>query len=415
MNRHGIARFTLSLLLAGSTSISADSTSTDWSNAVSLEQLSNFETAVPPEPASDSPPHQSLIQAPVNQGKHVNQDRHDLLDLTDAERQFLQEHPVVILGHDAAWPPIDFTDEKGRARGITQDYVAYLSEMTGIHFRLQPGNSWADMTERAKRREIDVVADLAWTEERSRLWNYASSYYRSPYVIFTRRNEQTIQSIKDLSGKRIAAVKGFKLTRLMQRDYPRYDLHIVKNPTEAMHAVFSEQADPYVGNQTVGLWIAQRDRLLNLKVSSDAGVGSSTIHFASRKDWPELATIISKALAYMPQEHRQAIESKWLAIAQEEEVSSSGNILSRLTPEQRAWVKAREVVRIGWETDWPPYDFVDLSGKPSGMGLEFVKLFEQQLGLRFEIVPGRPCLRICRPGASTCWPGPGATRSGKNT
>ncbi|MCB1734827.1 MAG: transporter substrate-binding domain-containing protein [Gammaproteobacteria bacterium] len=311
------------------------------------------------------------------------------INLTQAETAFIDAHPEIVLGHDASWPPVDFVDENGRPQGITPGYVEYLSEVTGIHFRWESGENWADMMARAERGEIDVIADMAWTEERAKRWSYAPAYFRSPYVIIARRSENQVDGIGDLGGKVIAAVDAFKLTRLIQSDYPDYHLHIVKSPLEALLAVSRKEADFYIGNQAVALRLAERERLLNLKVLSDAGIGSSTVHFAVRKDWPELESIITKALSLMPQARVQAIERRWLEIQDAPVSPAQGSSLNRLSTEQLVWLETHPTVRIGWEADWPPYDFVDASGNPSGMTIDYLRLFEAQLGLHFEIIHDR--------------------------
>lgn len=48
------------------------------------------------------------------------------LDLTAAERQWLEHHPVVRIGPDPNFPPFEFLDEQGRYQGIAADYIALV-------------------------------------------------------------------------------------------------------------------------------------------------------------------------------------------------------------------------------------------------------------------------------------------------
>lgn len=59
-----------------------------------------------------------------------------------------------------------------------------------------------------------------------------------------------------------------------------------------------------------------------------------------------------------------------------------------LTPEQSAWMQAHPKIRIGVMNDWPPFNFVDKLGKPSGIGADLIRAMSAKLGSPIEIVPG---------------------------
>ncbi|MBP7637162.1 MAG: hypothetical protein KBA18_04740, partial [Kiritimatiellae bacterium] len=64
------------------------------------------------------------------------------LDLTPVEQAWLREHPVIRVALDPDWPPVEFMDRNGRMCGLTIDYLALISEMTGIRFDRVEGLAW---------------------------------------------------------------------------------------------------------------------------------------------------------------------------------------------------------------------------------------------------------------------------------
>jgi len=50
-----------------------------------------------------------------------------------------------------------------------------------------------------------------------------------------------------------------------------------------------------------------------------------------------------------------------------------------------AWLAAHPVVRVGLEPDYPPFSFVDAGGEPAGVSVDYLRLVEQALGVRFEV------------------------------
>jgi ABC-type amino acid transport substrate-binding protein len=75
--------------------------------------------------------------------------------LTEAERVWLRDHPVITLGHDPGWPPIEFSNERGELSGMSGDYLRLVQERLGVKFsRRKP-----DLAEVYARQkwEIDVA------------------------------------------------------------------------------------------------------------------------------------------------------------------------------------------------------------------------------------------------------------------
>ena len=59
----------------------------------------------------------------------------------------------------------------------------------------------------------------------------------------------------------------------------------------------------------------------------------------------------------------------------------------QLSVEERAWLEAHPVIRVGNENDWPPFDFAE-NGEPRGYSIDFLKLVGEKVGLQFEFVNG---------------------------
>ncbi|MDY0223187.1 MAG: transporter substrate-binding domain-containing protein, partial [Desulfobacterium sp.] len=59
-----------------------------------------------------------------------------------------------------------------------------------------------------------------------------------------------------------------------------------------------------------------------------------------------------------------------------------------LTPEERLWLSAHDgKIRLAHTPDWPPMDYLDENGKPTGMVADYIQLIEKKLNFRFKKVP----------------------------
>src|SRR5690349_15655631 len=70
-------------------------------------------------------------------------------------------------------------------------------------------------------------------------------------------------------------------------------------------------------------------------------------------------------------------------------VEPSAGTTMDLTPEERAWLAAHPVIRVGNDPGWVPIDFDNEQGQPVGVAADMLKLIEERLGVRFEAVPGQ--------------------------
>jgi len=93
--------------------------------------------------------------------------------LTTAERDFLAAHPRIEFGTDADWEPFVIVDAQGGVTGYDADILARINALTGADIRLVPGR-WAQMVERADRRDIDGLSTSAVHPERRSRFSFSN-------------------------------------------------------------------------------------------------------------------------------------------------------------------------------------------------------------------------------------------------
>ncbi len=241
------------------------------------------------------------------------------LNLTQQEKQWLDEHPKIRLGIDSAWPPIEMMDDKGQHQGITADYMKIFGESLGLDVSVSPELNWFQVLERAKRLEIDLLPALVETEARREYLNFTEPYLDFSFVIFDRERAPFVGGLEDLVGKRVAVERGYVTQEYLERDYPQLQLVLVENTQAGLESLSLGQVDAYVGNLAVGSFIINREGLGNIKVAAPTPYDYA-LSIGVRKDWPELVPILQKVLDSLTPEERTAIRQKWLSIRYELQV-----------------------------------------------------------------------------------------------
>jgi len=233
--------------------------------------------------------------------------------LTEAEKAWLKQHPVMRLGIDPSWAPVEYFDDEGKLAGITADNIRILSEKLGTRFEAARDLSWSEVLHQARQGNIDIISAIVRSEERTEYLLFTEPYLKLPAVIVTRDDAAVIEGIQDLRGKTIAVVEDYITHFYLKRDYPNQQLLLFETLSEALQAVDNGEADALIENAaSVNLAKNELD-LTRLTVAATTPYAYE-LSFGVRKDWPELIPILEKILASMTQRERQIIKEKWVNI-----------------------------------------------------------------------------------------------------
>jgi PAS domain S-box-containing protein len=236
--------------------------------------------------------------------------------LTDDERAWLRDHPVIRVGHDPSWSPMEFTDERGVHAGMSADYLAIAEARLGVTFERVHDPSWQDAYTRMKRWEIDVAPCVAITPERSSFWEFTEPYLTIPIVVATQREVTYVGDMRELVGKSVAVVEGYAIDGWLTRDVPDINLVRVANPDAGIALVQKGEAFAYIDNLLIiGSHLAKAN-IYDIKVAGQTPYTNAQ-RMAVRKDWEPLARILDKALRTIPEKKRNEIYRKWLPVRYE--------------------------------------------------------------------------------------------------
>jgi PAS domain S-box-containing protein len=244
--------------------------------------------------------------------------------LTSEERAWLdQKHTVRV--RIADWPPYLIVKDDQPPQGIVIEYLKLIGERTGIRFKHEVTDQpFAEFLDRMKQRQgPDMTAVIVPTPKREQYLSFSETYIASPYVIFTREQDNPILDISGLTGKTLAVPRKFVVQEQLDRDYPEIRQALYDSDEAALQATATGQADAYIGNLTVASHIIHGRGFSHLRVAAASPFGDQALSMGNRSDWPELTSIINKALASITEEEKTAIQNKYLAIKFEQGINKS--------------------------------------------------------------------------------------------
>jgi ABC-type amino acid transport substrate-binding protein len=131
-------------------------------------------------------------------------ENHTKLQLSQAEQDFIAEHPVIRLGVDPTFVPFEFIDSDGTYKGIAADYIELICERTGLQMAAEPGLTWTEAYEKAVTKELDLLPCVANTPDRQKYFLFSNAYYRFQRAIFVSETNNSIKAFDDLHGQTVA-------------------------------------------------------------------------------------------------------------------------------------------------------------------------------------------------------------------
>jgi len=242
--------------------------------------------------------------------------------LTAAERAWLRRHPVIRVGADIAYAPFEFVED-GEFAGMAMDYLRVLGERLGVRFETPAGIPWNEVVARVRERRLDMFSCVVDTPQRRRFVRFTKPYLTFPTAIFTRDDAPYVAAIDELAGKRVAVVKGYYLHDLLQKDHPGITMVLVRDIEEALGKVSRGEVFAFLGNIAVTGYYLQKLGYTNIKVAGESEY-KAALSMAVRRDWPEFAVILQKALDSLSQDERNRIYRHWIALKFERRIDYRG-------------------------------------------------------------------------------------------
>lgn len=302
------------------------------------------------------------------------------LDLTPAERDFLRSIDRVRVQNDADWPPYNYNQD-GVPQGYSIDYFNLVADIIGLDVEYVQGHTWETYLDMFMDKKLDVLLNLSQTPDRERFMLFTQPYLTADFVYVVRAQDAGANiGSADFDGKTLAIVKSTWPEEFHRENFEDIRIYETGTYREALEAVAQGRADTTVIRAGVFRHLIDTFLIPGLVVDRSVEttlMSNKAFRIGVRKDWPLMASIISKAMSAIPVAEKQKLHTMWLKEKTQSEPSSI------FTGAERDFLKQHPVIRVSNEQAFYPFDFVE-NDKPAGFSIDVLKLIEPMLGVRFE-------------------------------
>ena len=222
----------------------------------------------------------------------VQQPPSDLLGLTDEEKMWLVENPLIHVGYDPGWFPIEYTDEHGRIAGYTLNYIIKFEELIGVDLQPFPSESWSHTLEAARERDIDIIFMIAKTAERTEYLGFTNPHYILESALVTTDDRMLRIDDPDLV---LITIRDYSIEAWLDENHPDTKYISVDSFAEGLAMLRDGEADAFADVWPVVHALAELEGMTVYNAGSAGFSFDLSIGYSS--DQPILGSILEKSVA----------------------------------------------------------------------------------------------------------------------
>ena len=198
--------------------------------------------------------------------------------------------------------PKIFTNEEGQPSGIFIDILEKIALFQNWEL-VYVSCDWSDCLCALEEGRIDLMPDVAFSPERSRLYDFNEQPVLESWSRLYGQSGTKIEKMADLHGRQIALLEGSIQESFLKQLLNGFGYEAIYIPVnsygEAFQFVVEGKADLAVANHFFGDYYYHEYRLTKTPIVFNA----TTLHFASGKgQHPDLLEAIDRQLKYMKSE-----------------------------------------------------------------------------------------------------------------
>ncbi|MBF0193459.1 MAG: transporter substrate-binding domain-containing protein [Magnetococcales bacterium] len=316
--------------------------------------------------------------------------------ILDAERLEIKrkwtsrgEGKALIIAMDRDYPPLTKMTSFGKPAGLMVDFWQAWAKKTGNEVRFRMSN-WEGTLSAMEQGEADIHSGLFFNKERQKYLEFSSPIYKINSSFYHRVGIKLPKDPSQFGERLVGVLKGSYQARELRDRVPDLNLKTYPSWATVLEALKTGEVDAAIG-EDLTMEALLDDLGWSGKISALAKpYFSNAVYGAVIKNNKALLKKVNDGLALFNQQEKIQLESNWVKNSKHRVFGSNAHLLQmqlQLTMEEMAWIEANPVIKVGNETDWPPFDFIE-DGKPQGFSIDLIRLIGEKTGLNIEFIKG---------------------------
>ncbi|WP_242844973.1 transporter substrate-binding domain-containing protein [Clostridium cylindrosporum] len=223
---------------------------------------------------------------------------------------------IAVVG-DMNYPPYEYIKEDGSYTGFNVDIVKKISQVKGFHIEIIP-MTWEKAVKSLENRQVNIIQGMIPSGDRSKKFIFSKPILENDYVIFTLKNNNIIESVIDLKGRKVS----YQLSDLAEEVLSSVDaIRIGKeNQRDAIQLLLDKKVDAFVGNKLTGMYYLQKINSLNKVKVQGSPLLKNNYSIAANQEDKEIIDTINEGIEELKESGEyEKIYDKWFGSLFEED------------------------------------------------------------------------------------------------
>ncbi|MFU0820997.1 MAG: hypothetical protein ACFWT3_07985 [Pseudomonas lundensis] len=232
--------------------------------------------------------------------------------LSAGQQQWLSQHRELRVGLVLQAPYARFDQRLQQLSGANVELMKWLAQALNVELRWRNYPDLTQLEKAAQAGEIDLVPGLLQTPAGLRLWQFSDPYMRVPQLIVGVRDGSGSVDLERLDSQtRVAVRMPGSTAEFLRTSYPGLNVQGVPLERQALQLLLSQQATYAVIDEAQLSRLSIEPEFSGLTVVGDIGL-PLLLRVATRRDWPELASIVERGLHAIPARDMEQLHARWL-------------------------------------------------------------------------------------------------------
>lgn len=234
--------------------------------------------------------------------------------LSDAELRWVHAKGGLRVGYDASFSPVTVRGPLGEFQGYGADVFRLVAEKAGLGIDQEVGASFAEVYDKGRRGEIDVIVGMARTAQRRADYDFVGPFMTMPTVLVSRSDEaRPVAETRDIGHRKLALLRSHFLIPELRARHPGITLVEVERQDQVLSAVAEGAADVGLGNLSVVHELIEQRFVGRVSITGIVKDGDSELYFAVPRQFPELTRVLARSVEAINDSETATLRARWLA------------------------------------------------------------------------------------------------------
>nr|MDA3850498.1 transporter substrate-binding domain-containing protein [Spirochaetaceae bacterium] len=277
------------------------------------------------------------------------------------------ENPTISAGSEINYPPYCMVDDQGNAAGFSVDLLRETLKVMNYSVDFQV-DQWTVVKKALEEGSIQVLPLVGRTAEREDIYDFTFPYLTRNATVVLRENTLEVNSYEDLAGYKVGVLRGDNAEEFVRRNPVSLEIVTTDTYSEALLMLSQGSIDAVVIQRLLAYEIIDDLDIGNLKVLGLVdGLYTQSFCFAVKEGDQGLLEILNEGLAtVMSNGTFDYLQNLWFF------------------PDGRNR-RPGNLILIGGDKNYPPYEYLDSNGKPAGFNVELTQAIAEQMNINIEI------------------------------